>query len=116
MLVEDDREVSALTRELLTSLGFSVIHVASADAALGALANARNIDLVLSDIMMPGGVSGLQLAREIRRRYPELPILLTTGYLESASDIGDGEFNVLPKPYTLESLAVALGIEVPELG
>ena len=116
LLVEDDREVSALTRELLTSLGFSVIHVASADAALGALADARDIDLVLSDIMMPGGVNGLQLAREIRRRYPTLPILLTTGYVESASDIGDGEFNVLLKPYTLESLADALGIEVRELG
>ena len=115
LLVEDDREVSALTRELLTALGFSVLHVTSPDAALGALANARNIDLVLSDIMMPGGVSGLQLAREIHRRHPELPILLTTGYVESASDVGDGEFNVLIKPYSLESLAEALGIEVPEL-
>ena len=61
LLVEDDKEVSALTRELLSSLGFSVTHVASAEAALGALANSRQIDLVLSDIMMPGGVSGLQL-------------------------------------------------------
>jgi hypothetical protein len=54
LLVEDDREVSALTTELLGALGFSVTHVASADAALGALANARQIDLVLSDIMMRG--------------------------------------------------------------
>jgi len=79
LLVEDDREVSALTRELLASLGFSVIHVASADAALGALANSRNSDRILSDVMMPGGVSGLQLAREIRRRHPTVPILLATG-------------------------------------
>ena len=62
--------MAALTRELLTSLGFSVIHVASAEAALGALANSRDIDVVLSDVMMPGGVSGLELAREIRRRHP----------------------------------------------
>ena len=48
LLVEDDKEVSALTRELLNELGFSVLHVASPDAALGALANARNIDVVLS--------------------------------------------------------------------
>ena len=61
---------SALTREMLSCLGFSVIHVTSADAALGALANARSIDIVLSDIMMPGGVSGLELAREIQRRHP----------------------------------------------
>jgi CheY-like chemotaxis protein len=113
LLVEDDKEVSALTRELLTSLGFSVIHVASADAALGALANARNIDLVLSDVMMPGGVSGLELAREIRRRHPSLPILLTTGYVESVSEMADGEFDLVLKPFTVESLAQALGIEVP---
>ena len=72
LLVEDDQEVSALTRELLTSLGFAVIPIASADAALGALANSRDVDIVVSDVMMPGGVSGLQLAREIRRRHPAL--------------------------------------------
>ena len=71
LLVEDDKEVSALTREMLNNLGFAVTHVTGAEAALGALANARAIDVVLSDIMMPGGVSGLDLAREIRTRHPE---------------------------------------------
>jgi PAS domain S-box-containing protein len=112
LLVEDDREVSALTRELLSALGFSVIHVSSAEAALGALANARDIDVVLSDVMMPGGVSGLQLAREIRRRHPDLQIFLTTGYVESVIDMTEGEFEVVLKPYTVESLARALGIEM----
>jgi PAS domain S-box-containing protein len=112
LLVEDDREVSALTRELLTSLGFSVTCVASSQAALGALANSRPIDVVLSDIMMPGGVSGVQLAREIRRRHPDLPIILTTGFVEAAAGVGDGEFALLPKPFTLETLAHALRVEV----
>jgi signal transduction histidine kinase len=112
LLVEDDKEVSALTREMLGSLGFSVTHVASAEAALGALANARAIDVVLSDIMMPGGVSGLDLAREIRERHPSLPVILTTGYVEAAARMGDGEFRLLLKPYSLEALADALGIEV----
>ena len=83
LLVEDDEEVAALTREMLSHLGFNVIHAASPDAALGALANARHIDIVFSDIMMPGGISGLELAREIRRRQPGLPIVLTTGYSEA---------------------------------
>ena len=113
LLVEDDREVSALTRELLVGLGFSVTHVSSADAALGALANARNIDVVLSDVMMPGGVSGLQLARESRRRHPNLPVILTTGYVEALADMKDGEFALLMKPFSLESLAAALGVAVP---
>jgi CheY-like chemotaxis protein len=112
LLVEDDKEVSALTRELLGTLGFSVTHVASADAALGALADGRQIDLVLSDIMMPGGVSGLSLAREIRKRQPRLRILLTTGYVEAAADMEDGEFDLLPKPFSLEALADALGVKV----
>ena len=112
LLVEDDREVAALTRELLGSLGFSFIHVTNPEAALGALANERDIDVVLSDIMMPGGVSGLQLAREIRSRHPHLPVILTTGYVEAASGMKDGEFGLLLKPYSLESLADALKIEV----
>jgi signal transduction histidine kinase/CheY-like chemotaxis protein len=114
LLVEDDKEVSALTRELLSSLGFTVTHVTGAEAALGALANARQIDIVLTDIMMPGGVSGLQLAREIRRRYPDMPVVLTTGYVESVSDMVDGEFGLVLKPFSLESLAEALGVTVTQ--
>ena len=110
LLVEDDRDVSALTREMLSSLGFSVTHASSALAALGALANSRAIDVVLSDIMMPGGVSGVQLAREIRRRQPHLPILLMTGYLEAASDLENGEFELLLKPFSLEALAAVLSV------
>jgi CheY-like chemotaxis protein len=91
--------------------GFTVIHVASPEAALGALADGRTIDVVLSDIMMPGGVSGLDLAREIRRRHPDLLIVLTTGYVEAAGGMKDGEFVLLPKPYSLEALADALGVE-----
>ncbi len=112
LLVEDDEEVSALTREMLSTLGFAVTHVTSAEAALGALANARAIDWVVSDIMMPGGVSGLELAREIRKRLPNLPVILTTGYVESAARMEDGEFPLLPKPYSIEALAEALGVEV----
>jgi PAS domain S-box-containing protein len=108
LLVEDDNEVAALTREMLSYLGFSVVHVASPDAALGALANARSVDIVLSDIMMPGGVSGLELAREIRRRQPHLPVVLVTGYAEAAAGMEEGKFGLLLKPYTLEALAQAL--------
>jgi signal transduction histidine kinase/ActR/RegA family two-component response regulator len=114
LLVEDDRDVSALTREMLNSLGFTVTHVTSAAAALGALANSRPIDVVLSDIMMPGGMSGVQLAREIRQHRPTLPVLLTTGYVEAASGLEDREFELLLKPFSLETLATALGDKVSD--
>ena len=97
---------------MLSYLGFSVIHVASPDAALGALANARSLDIVVSDIMMPGGISGLELAREIRRRQPNLPVVLVTGYAEAAANMEDGKFGLLLKPYTLEALAAALDAEL----
>ena len=109
LLVEDDKEVSELTSELLRSLGFSVTHVASADAALSAIAGSGQIDIVLSDVMMPGGVSGLELARDIRRRHPGIPIVLTTGYVESVAGMNDDEFDVLLKPFSGEALAKALG-------
>jgi PAS domain S-box-containing protein len=108
LLVEDDEEVSALTRELLTSLGFFVSHVASSEAALRILSQPHGIDTVVSDLMMPGCVSGLQLAREIRERQPGLPILLTTGSVAAHAGMEDDEFPLLLKPYSADSLARAL--------
>jgi nitrogen-specific signal transduction histidine kinase len=112
LLVEDDAEVSVLTRELLRALGFSVTHVSSAPAALAALVAAPAIEFVLSDVMMPGSFGGLQLAREIRRQCPDLPILLMTGYVEALEDMQDGEFDLLLKPFSLEQLADALRVPV----
>ena len=110
LLVEDDAEVAALTREMLSHLGFNVIHAASPAAALGALANGRAVDSCFSDIMMPGGISGLELGREIRRRQPSLPIVLTTGLSEAAAGMRQREFGLLLKPYSAEALSRALGI------
>ena len=77
LLVEDDETVAALAAESLDQLGYKVARVPDAVAALAELANGRCIDLVFSDIMMPGGMSGADLAREIIRRRPNLPVVLT---------------------------------------
>ena len=108
LLVEDDHEVAALTRELLTSLGFSVSHVASPDAALRIVMQSHDIDIVVTDLMMPGLVNGLQLAREIRTRQPALPILMTTGSASTPAGMEKDEFPLLLKPYSADSLARAL--------
>ena len=112
LLVEDDREVAALTREMLGGLGLTVMHVTSPAAALGALADGRSVDVVFSDIMMPGGMSGLELAREIRRRHASLPIVLTTGYADAAAGMRQNEFRLLLKPYSTTALADALQIDL----
>ena len=74
--------------------------------ALERLSGDRRPTLVFSDIVMPGGISGLELARKVRSRFPELPVLLTTGYSEYVG--AEHEFPVLQKPYELESLRAAL--------
>jgi len=108
LLVEDDRTVAALTMEVLDSIGYDVTHVPSAMAALGTLANGKNVDVVLSDVMMPGGMNGVDLAREIRRRRSDLPVMLATGYIEVARGAVAEGFQVLVKPYQPEALAQAL--------
>ena len=109
LLVEDDDDVAALVGEMLDDLGYEVTRVASASAALGALANGRRIDIVFSDIMMPGDMDGVELGREIRVRRRDLPVLLTSGYAEAAAPRAEREgFGVLRKPYSLSELAAAL--------
>jgi signal transduction histidine kinase len=108
LLVEDDRDVAALTSEMLDSIGYEVTHVASPAAALGALANGRRFDVVFSDVMMPGGMSGVDLAREIRRRRPDMPVMLATGFIEAARDAVAEGLEVLAKPYQIETLERSL--------
>jgi CheY-like chemotaxis protein len=109
LLVEDDDEVAALVTEMLSELGYRATRVASAQAGLGALADDREINLVFSDVMMPGPMNGFDLAQEIRRRRPGTPILLTTGYAGAAMTQIEGEhIEVLSKPYELSDLDAAL--------
>ena len=109
LLVEDDDEVAALVSEMLDELGYQVIRAGSAVAALGALANGRKVDIVFSDIMMPGGMNGVELAREIRARRGDLPVLLTSGYSEAARRDAEADgVLILPKPYRMEELSAAL--------
>ena len=89
LLVEDDVTVAELTVHMLESIGFSVRHEKSAAAALDAISAGDGVDIVFSDVMMPGGMSGVDLAREIRKRWPGLPVVLTTGYMEG-EDSHDG--------------------------
>lgn len=109
LLVEDDDEVAALVSEMLGQLGYEVTHASSAAAALGALADGRSIDLIFSDIMMPGGMNGVELAREIKKRRSDVPVLLTSGYAEAAVHEAEAEdVQILAKPYHIDELAAAL--------
>jgi two-component system, NtrC family, sensor kinase len=104
LLVEDNADVAEVATDYLRQLGYQVRSVAHAQAAIAALRLDANVDLVFSDILMPGGMNGLDLAREIGERFPDIPVLLTTGYSASAQDAVRQGVVVLQKPYDLESL------------
>jgi signal transduction histidine kinase/ActR/RegA family two-component response regulator len=107
LLVDDNEEVAEITAALLEELGCRTKRARNAGEALEIFTNG-GIDLVLSDIIMPGGMNGLDLARSLRERFPGLAILLTTGYSAAAQEAARDEFPILPKPYRRSQLAEAI--------
>jgi len=109
LLVEDNDEVATLVEEMLQGLGFTPHRVSNASEALAALKNGGNFDLVFSDIVMPGGMNGIELARAIKRDEPEMPVLLATGYSAALQDSERIEgLRILRKPYDMDALEAAL--------
>jgi len=108
LLVEDDDSVAALVCEMLDELGYKAMRAVSAAHALDRLASDGPFDLVFSDMVMPGDMDGLQLAQEIARRRPELPIVLTTGYSSAAASASAEGIRLLVKPYRIDTLAAEL--------
>ncbi|MCW8084958.1 MHYT domain-containing protein [Sabulicella glaciei] len=109
LVVEDNVEVGTLAVSLLEERGYITRHVRSAEEALSLLRSGMMPDVVFSDVVMPGGVGGMELARIARESWPSLPVLLTTGYSEQLSRTSppDG-VEILPKPYQPEELSAAL--------
>jgi two-component system NtrC family sensor kinase len=104
LLVEDNADVAEVGSGLFRQLGYRVRSVVNVQAALAALRLDSDVDLVFSDILMPGSMNGLDLAREIATRYPAIPVLLTTGYSASAQEAVAQGVVVQQKPYDIESL------------
>ena len=109
LLVEDNPEVAEVGAYYMRQLGYRVRSAGNVEAALAALRLDPDVDLVFSDIMMPGGRYGLDLACEIGERYPQIPVLLTTGYSANAQDAVRHGVVVLQKPYDLAALRRHVG-------
>ncbi|WP_369062349.1 PAS domain-containing protein [Caulobacter sp. 73W] len=108
LLVEDNREVGDFARHALAELGHGVIWATDAEAALAELArDPGQFDLVFTDVVMPGR-SGMDLADEILRLYPHLPVVLTSGYSHVLAQEGTRGYALLRKPYSLDELAETL--------
>lgn len=109
LVVEDNPLVLMATVEGLTQDGFTVETAEDGVTALTLLESDRNFDLVVSDVVMPGGVSGIDLARHIRENWPQLRVLLASGYSpESLANMGADTASVLVKPFTPDQLAARI--------
>lgn len=108
LLVEDNNEVAEIAAGYLAQLGYGVIHAPNVDEALRLLHDGSDFEFVLSDIVMPGGLSGLDLARTIRLQHAGLPIILASGYSERAEAARRDGFVLLTKPYSLANLMHAI--------
>ena len=109
LLVEDSPEVSLITVEYLTELGHRVVAVADAELAVEQVA-LKTFDAVMTDVSLPG-MSGIDLAKELLKRYPKLPVVIASGYGALNLDgLGQPRVNVLvlPKPYDMPALQKTL--------
>jgi CheY-like chemotaxis protein len=109
LVVEDRPDVAELAKLVLEDYGYTAQIAFNASEALRALReNEQPFDLVFTDLIMPGGMNGVMLAREVKRLQPQIKVLLTTGYAENSlerTDIGGSEFDVISKPYIPNDLA-----------
>jgi PAS domain S-box-containing protein len=107
LLVEDNAEVRDVTATLLEQIGYRVLRAENAEDALAQLQRGPLVDLVFSDIVMPNSMNGIHLAQEVSERYPNLGVLLTTGYSEVTA-AAETRFAVLRKPFELRDLERAV--------
>jgi signal transduction histidine kinase/CheY-like chemotaxis protein len=108
LFVEDDAEVAEVTAELLQDMGYQPVEARDGEGALAILEHDPAIELVLSDIVMPGRMSGLELARTLRKHRPELPVLLATGYSQYVSPAASEGFGLIEKPYRRDILGASI--------
>jgi PAS domain S-box-containing protein len=108
LVVEDNLEVGQFATQLLQDLGYETTWAANATEALDLLEKDHTrFDVMFSDVVMPG-MSGIELGREIRQRYPALPVVLTSGYSHVLAEEGRHGFELLHKPYAVEEVSRVL--------
>jgi len=110
LVVDDEEALVDIAKAALTEMGYEVLTAASAHEALYVLTNHPRVDILFSDVVMPGGMSGYELAEHAYTLKPDLKVLLTSGYTKNAATTGDdvSKLNVLSKPYSISKLAQAI--------
>ena len=113
LVVEDDDAVASLVLDMMGHLGHTAMRATGPIDALRQLEDGLEIDLVFTDVLMPGGMDGLDLARALHEARPDLPVLLTSGYGGAPARVAEAGLPLLRKPYTLGALRDALAANSP---
>jgi PAS domain S-box-containing protein len=110
LLVDDDDDLLEVTSAMLTTFGYRVLCARNSTEAIRIIESGQEFDLLFSDVVMPNGPNGIELAREAKRRSSEIKVLLTSGYAEDVLDrhAAVEEFPVIQKPFSLSELAQSL--------
>lgn len=108
LLVEDEILVRMATADALTDAGFDVIETAHAQAALEALQHRDDIRVLFTDVKMPGSMDGLELVGLVRRRWPHILIVITSGHLTPEGVPLPDDVVFIAKPYSEKAPAVAI--------
>lgn len=112
LVVEDELLIRLMTSEELRDAGYGVIEACNADEALVVLGSGVHVDLVFTDVRMPGSTDGLGLLGYINTNFQTLPVILTSGHLTSQEARASGAVNFLAKPYLLEMVVSAVQDEL----
>ncbi|NNE33855.1 MAG: response regulator, partial [Rhodothermales bacterium] len=113
LVVEDDPDVRTLSVALLRSLGYEIVEAADGESAIKALDSAPNVNLLFTDVVLPGGMSGPELAEKIRQRWPGIPVLFTSGYTELVDfdqSLLNQDSELLRKPFRKADLATKVRV------
>jgi DNA-binding NtrC family response regulator len=116
LVVEDEILVRMLVSDELRAADYLVLEAVDADEAVAMLRAGVRVDLILSDVRMPGSIDGMGLLRFSRENYPGIPVIITSGHLSATEACAEGATRFLPKPYRLSDAlqAVKAGLSAPQ--
>jgi DNA-binding NtrC family response regulator len=108
LVVEDEFLVRMVIADRLREAGFTVIEAFNGDEAIAILASGASVDLVLTDVRMPGTADGIAVLSFVKQTCPEVPVVVTSGHLEAEIAYEEGAIHFLPKPCALDAIVEAM--------
>lgn len=112
LVVEDELFIRMFVSDALRDQGYTVIEAINADEAVDILMAGKSIDLVFSDVRMPGSLDGLGLLGVVKGLFPDVPVILASGHLGSQEALAKGASHILSKPYQIDAVLECIAKEL----